>query len=161
MLETLGTPNSSPGVPGGQPALNCLGIWSLKGCHALKGWPTCSGIHQSRDPRKLSRFNLPRDPILRRLTCLDLPTRLSCLSLPGDLHPGPGMPGSQVTTVLGRISLKKTHPKGSPTMEIEGDILVFIFLFPLVMTVFQMENKQSSFQQMPLRCILDNWKLIL
>ena len=46
-------------------------------------------------------------------------------------------------------------------MEIEGDILVFIFLFPLVMTVFQMENKQSSFQQMPLRCILDNWKLIL
>ena len=44
-------------------------------------------------------------------------------------------------------------------MEIEGDILVFIFLFPLVMTVFQMENKQSSFQQMPLRCILDNWKI--
>ena len=107
--------------------------------------------------------DLLRDPMLGRPTCLDLPRdsvsrSLSCLSLPGDLHPDLGMPGSQVATVLGRISLKKTHPKGSPTMEIE-DVLVFIFLFLLVMTVFQMENKQSSFQKMPLRCILDNWKL--
>ena len=36
--------------------------------------------------------------------------RLSFLSLPGDLHPDPGIPGSQVATVLGRISFKKTHP---------------------------------------------------
>ena len=39
-LEILGMSNSSPGVPGGQPALTCLGIWSLKGCHAS----TCPGI---------------------------------------------------------------------------------------------------------------------
>ena len=47
--------------------------------------------------------------------CLDLPRvlssrRLLCLNLPGDLHPDPGMPGSQVATVLGRISFRKTHP---------------------------------------------------
>ena len=155
MLETLGTPNSSLGVPGGQPALTCLGIWSLKCCHTS----TCSGIHQSRDPRRSSCLNLPRGPILRRPNCLDLPRKLSCLSLPGDLHPDPGMPGCQVATVLGRISLKKTHPKGSPTMEIEEGLLVFIFIFLPVRTVFQMENNQSTFQQMPLRCILDNWKL--
>ena len=44
-------------------------------------------------------------------------------------------------------------------MEIEGDILVFVFLFPLVMTVFQMGNNQSTFRQTPLRCTLDNLKL--
>ena len=64
---------------------------------------------------RLSCLNLPRDPILRRPSCLDLPgdmisRRLSCLSLPRDLHPDPGMPGSQVATVLGKISFKKTHP---------------------------------------------------
>ena len=37
-------------------------------------------------------------------------SRLSFLSLPGDLHPDPGMPGSQVATVLGRTSFKKIHP---------------------------------------------------
>ena len=36
--------------------------------------------------------------------------RLSCLSLPGDLHPDPGMLSSQVATVLGKISFRKTHP---------------------------------------------------
>ena len=30
--------------------------------------------------------------------------------LGGDLHPDLGMPGSQVATVLGRISFRKTHP---------------------------------------------------
>ena len=60
-------------------------------------------------------LDLPRDPILWRPTCLDLPEdlfsrRLSWLSLPGDLHPDPGTPGSQVATVLGRISFRKTHP---------------------------------------------------
>ena len=34
------------GVPGGQPALSCLEIWSSKGCHAS----TLSGIHHSRVP---------------------------------------------------------------------------------------------------------------
>ena len=58
---------------------------------------------------------MPRDPIFRRLTCLYLPgesisRRLSRLSLPADLHPDPGTPGSQVATVLGRISFRKTHP---------------------------------------------------
>ena len=85
-----GHPNSSLGVPGGQPALTCLGIWSSKGCHAS----TCSGIRQSQGsqdvitprptqgPNSLpSRLDLPGDLISRRL---------SCLSLPGDLRPDPG-----------------------------------------------------------------------
>ena len=68
-------------------------------------------------------------PTLRMLTCPDLPRdsisrRLSCLSLPGDMHPDPGMPGSQGATVLGRISFRKTHPQGSLPMEIEGSPLV-------------------------------------
>ena len=91
--------------------IDLLGIWSSKGCHASVG----SGIHQSRGPRRSTCLDLPRDLILRWPTCLDLPghsisRRLSHLSLPGDLHPDPGTPGFQVATVLGRISLKKTHP---------------------------------------------------
>ena len=114
-LRPWGHPNSSPGVPGGHHTLTCLGIWSLKGCHTS----ACSGIHQSRDPRRLTRLNLPRDPIFGRSTCLNLPRdliskRLPCLSLPGDLHPDLGTPGSQVTTVLGRMSLHHdiySHPR--------------------------------------------------
>ena len=109
MLETLGTPSSSLGVPGAQPALTCLEILFSKGCQAS----TCLGICQSRVPRRSSCLYLLRDPILRRPTCVDLPRdsvsrRLSCLSLPGDLHPDLGTPGSQVATVLGKISLRKT-----------------------------------------------------
>ena len=68
-----------------------------------------------RGTRRSSHLDLPRDSILGRLSCLDLPgdsisRRLSRLSLPGDLHPDPDMPGSQVATVLGRISFRKTHP---------------------------------------------------
>ena len=66
---------------------------------------------------------------------------------PGDLHPDPGMPGSQVATVLGRTSFRKP-------------ISFFLFLFlPAAadMTVFQMGNNQSTSWQTPLRCILDNW----
>ena len=101
-LETLGLPNCSPGVPEGWPALTRLGILSSKGCHDS----TCSGIHQSRGPRRSICFDLPRDPMLRRPACLELPgdlisRRLSYLSSPGDLHPHPGIPGSQVATVLG------------------------------------------------------------
>ena len=96
---------------GGQPASTCLRIWSLGGCHTS----TYSGIHQSRGPGRSTCLDLPRNPILRRPTCLDLPgdlifRRLSCLKLPGDLHPDPVMLGSQVATVLGRISFRKTHP---------------------------------------------------
>ena len=47
--------------------------------------------------------------------------RLSRLSLPGDLHPDPGTPGSQVATVLGRISFKKTLRKS--TVEIEVSLI--------------------------------------
>ena len=62
-------------------------------------------------------------------TCPDLlrdlvPGRLSHLNLPGDLHPDPVTPSSQVATVVGRISFRKTHFKGSLPMEIEGRILV-------------------------------------
>ena len=93
-------PNSSLGVPGGQPTSTCLGIQSPKGCHAsaylgihqpgvpggqpaltcLRIWSprsyhasTCLGIHQSRGSRRSTCLYLPRDPILRRPTCLDLP----------------------------------------------------------------------------------------
>ena len=72
-------------------------IWSLKGCHTS----TCLGICQSRGPRRSTCLDLPRYLISRRL---------SCLSLPGDLHTDPGTPGSQIATVLGRISFRKTHP---------------------------------------------------
>ena len=37
--------------------------------------------------------------------------------------------------------------------------MFFFFLFIPVITVFQMGNNQSTSQQMPLRCILDNWKI--
>ena len=135
--------SASPGVPGGQHSSTCLGIWFLEGCHAS----ICSGIHHSRDPRRLTCLDLPciwflggchastcwvppvqgshevdmprprpaRDLILGRLICLNLPgdltsRRLSCLNLPEDLHLDLGTPGSQVATVLGRISFRKTHP---------------------------------------------------
>ena len=73
------------------------------------------GSASPRGPRRSSRLSLPTDPILERLSHLDLPDdsisrRLSCLSLPGALHPDLGTPGSQVATVLGRISFRKTHP---------------------------------------------------
>ena len=98
-------------IPGGYPALTCLKIWSLKGFHAS----TCSGICQSRGPRRSTCLDLPRDSILGRVICLNLPGKspsrmLSCLSLLGDLHPDLGMPDFQVTTVLGRINFRKTHP---------------------------------------------------
>ena len=100
-----------PGVQGGQPASTCLGIWSSKSCHAS----ICLGIHQSRDPRRSTHLNVPRDPVLGRSTCFNLAgdsisKRLSRLSLPGDPPPDLGMPGSQVATVLGRIGFEKTHP---------------------------------------------------
>ena len=68
MLETLGTPNSSPGVPESRPASTCPGIWSLEGCHTS----ACLGVRQSRGHRRWTYLNLPRDRILGRPTCLDL-----------------------------------------------------------------------------------------
>ena len=72
-----------------------------------------------RDPpaqgaRRLTCLYLPRDPIFGKPTCLDLPgdsisRRLSHLNLSGDLHPDLGMPGSQVATVLRRISFRVTN----------------------------------------------------
>ena len=80
-------------------------------CLNLLGDPILS----PRGPRRSSRLDLPRDPILGRLSRLNLlgdsiSRRLSHLRLLGDLHPDPGKPGSQIATVLGRISFKKTHP---------------------------------------------------
>ena len=68
--------------------------------------------------RRLSHLNLLGDPPVQGSQDVDLPRparesisrRLSHLSLPGDLRPDLGTPGSQVATVLGRISFKKTHP---------------------------------------------------
>ena len=48
MLEILGMPSSSPGAPGGEPALTYLGIWSLI-CHTS----TCSGICQSQGSQEV------------------------------------------------------------------------------------------------------------
>ena len=86
--------------------MTCLGIWSLKGCHAS----VFLGSASPKGPRRSSCLDLPRGSILGRPSRLDLPRdsiskRLSRLSLPGDLHPDPGTPGSQVATVLGRMSL--------------------------------------------------------
>ena len=127
--------------------MTCLGIWSSKGCHAS----AFQGSSSPKGPRRSSRLDLPRGSILWRPSRLDLPgdlisRRLLRLSLPGDLHPDPGMPGSQVATVLGRIRFKEP-------------ISFFLFLFLPNMTVFQMGNNQSTSWQTPLRCILDNWKL--
>ena len=91
--------------------LNCLGIWSLKGCHTS----THLAIWQSRGLRRVTHFDLSRDPVLGRPTWLNLTgdsisQTLSCLNLPGDLHTDLGIPSSQVATVLGRVSFRKTHP---------------------------------------------------
>ena len=56
-----------------------------------------------------------QEPNSGEVTSLDLPgdsisRRLTCLNLPGDLHPDLGTPGSQVAVVLGRISFRETHP---------------------------------------------------
>ena len=85
------------GVPGGHHTLICLGI----GLREVVSPQPAQGSSSPRGPRRSSRLDLPGDSISRRL---------SRLSLPGDLHPDPGTPGSQVATVLGRISFRKTHP---------------------------------------------------
>ena len=96
--RSWGCPNSSPGgVPGGHHALTCLGI----GLRKVVKPQSIRGSSSPRGPRRSSRLDLPGDSISRRL---------SRPSLPGDLHPDPGTPGSQVSTVLGRISFRKTHP---------------------------------------------------
>ena len=98
------------GVPGGHHVLTCLGI----GLQKVVTPQPARGSSSPRGPRRLSRLYLPRDPILGRPSCLDLTgdsisRKLSCLRLPGDLHPDPETPGSQVATVLGRINFRKTH----------------------------------------------------
>ena len=79
-----------------------------------------SRLHMLGDPpvqgsQKVNKPQSAQGPNFRRPTCLKLPgelisRRLSRLSLPEDLHPDPGVPGSPVATVLGRISFRKTHP---------------------------------------------------
>ena len=99
------------GIPRGHHALTCLGM----GLRKVVTPQPVRGSSSPRGPRRSSFLDLPRDPILGRLSCLDLPRnsisrRLSRLSLPGDLHPDLGMPGSQVARLLGKISFRKTHP---------------------------------------------------
>ena len=97
------------GIPGGHHALTCLGI-------GLRKVVTPQPVRGSFSPRRSSRLDLPRDPILGRPSRLDLlgdsiSRRLSCLSLPGDLHPDLGTPGSQVATVLGRMNLHHIYSR--------------------------------------------------
>ena len=98
------------GIPGGHHALTCLGI----GLQKVVTPQPARRSSSPRGPRRLSRLYLPRDPILGRPSCLDLTgdsisRKLSCLRLPGDLHPDPETPGSQVATVLGRMSLQTSN----------------------------------------------------
>ena len=96
--RSWGRPNSSPGVPGGHHALTCLGISLQKVVTPQPVW----GSFSPRGSRRSSCLDLPRDLISRRL---------SRLSLPGDLHPDPGTPGSQVATVLGRMNLHHIYSR--------------------------------------------------
>ena len=72
--------------------MTCLGI----GLRKVVTPQPVRGSFSPRGPRRSSHLDLPRDPILGR------PSRLS---VPGDLHPDPGTPGSQVATVLGKMNL--------------------------------------------------------
>ena len=81
--RSWGRPTPVWGVPGGHHALTCLGI----------------GLRKVVTPQPVQGSSSPRGP-----------RRLSCLDLPGDQLLDPGTPGSQVATVLGRISFRKTHP---------------------------------------------------
>ena len=86
------------GVPGGHHTLTCLGV----GLQKVVTPQPAQGSSSPRGPRRSSRLDLPRDPILGRPSRLDLP---------GDLHPDPGMPGSQVATVLGRMNLHHIYSR--------------------------------------------------
>ena len=107
-------PWGCPTPPWGPRRSTCLDLpWDLVlrrlSCLSLLRDPPAQGA------RRLTCLDLPRDPIFGRPTCLNLPgdsisRRLSCLCLPEVLHPDPGTPGSQVVTVLGRISFRKTYP---------------------------------------------------
>ena len=70
------------GVPGGHHALTCLEI----------------SLRKVVTPQPVGGSSSPRGP-----------RRLSCFNLPGDLHPDPGTPGSQVATVLGRMNLHQIY----------------------------------------------------
>ena len=65
----LGDVQLQPGVPGGRHASVCLGIWSPGGFHAS----AYSGIHQPGVPGgRPALLDLPRNLVLRRLSCLNL-----------------------------------------------------------------------------------------
>ena len=107
-------PWGCPTPPWGPRRSTCLDLpWDLVlrrlSCLSLLRDPPAQGA------RRLTCLDLPRDPIFGRPICLNLPgdsisRRLSHLNLSGDLRPDLVMPGSQVATVLGRISFRKTYP---------------------------------------------------
>ena len=105
-------------APPGSITLTCLGI----GLQKVVTPQPVRGSSSPRGPRRSSRLDLPRDPILGRLSCLDLPgdsisRRLSHLSLPGDLHPDPGI--ELESPVLQADSLP-TELSGKPSKCKEG-----------------------------------------
>ena len=105
MLGTLGTPSSS--LLGSQ-EVDCLGISSSEGRHASTCSENCQsgGCGSSSPAQGLNSQEADLPPPSWNL----ISKRLSHPSLPGDLHPDLGTPGSQVATILGRISFRKTHP---------------------------------------------------
>ena len=115
-----------PGIPGSQLA--------------------CLDLPRDLVPGRLSRLNLLRDPPVQGsqvnmpwpaqgpnsqeaillLLAQGFDTQEAIMpQLAWDLHPDPGTPGSQVATALGRISFRNTHPKESPSMEMEGSLLLW------------------------------------
>ena len=101
-------PWGHPAPAWGSQEVDCLGISSLEGRHAS----TCSENCQSGGCRSSSpaqRLN-SQEADLPRPSWNLISKRLLHPSLPGDLHPDLGTPGSQVATILGRISFRNTHP---------------------------------------------------
>lgn len=68
--------------------------------------------------------------------------------LPWDLHLDPGMPSSQAEN----LTVREAHPGIHPKVK-------RLTSFSTSLPLFQMGNKQSTYQQMLLRCILNKWEL--
>ena len=78
-------------------------------CLNLLGNPSDQGSQEVNMPQPAQGPN-SQEADMPRPARDSISSRLSCLDPHGDPHPDPGMPGSQAATILGRISVRKTHP---------------------------------------------------